>query len=202
MTLIQNGFYDIAWWLWAYSFLGWAFECIYVMVHEGRVINRGFVKGPFCTIYGVGALLILLTLNFFAKNIILLFVMAVVVTSGLEYFVYILLDKLFHQRWWDYSDLRFHYKGILSLESSIAWGVLAVLLYKVIHPVLTDVLSWIPYQTGLRLLWIISVIYVVDFLLACMRAIRRSDSPKMIVLRVKTETLRRILIGFIRRKRH
>ncbi|MDO5695192.1 MAG: putative ABC transporter permease [Eubacteriales bacterium] len=197
---ISNGIYNIGWWFWAYSFLGWAFECIYVMIHEGRAINRGFVIGPFCTIYGVGALLILFILDFFSGSLPVLFIMAVVITSALEYIVYIILDKIFHQQWWDYSDLRFHYKGILSLESSIAWGVLSVLLYKLIHPLVQLGIRMIPHGIGKKLLIGITVLYVLDFLWACLKAIRRSESSRLIILRVKTETIRRILLSLFKRK--
>lgn len=74
-------------------------------------------------------MIIIVVLSPIKNNLILLFIFRVILTSALEYFVYILLDKLFHQKWWDYSDIRFNYKGILSLESSIAWGVFALTFY-------------------------------------------------------------------------
>ena len=197
--ILGYSLYEILWYFWIYSFLGWGFETIYSSIHEGRLINRGFVTGPSCPIYGVGAVIIVLVLNNFKQNIIVLFIAGVILTSLLEYIVYIIMDKIFNQKWWDYSDLRFNYKGILSLESSIAWGILAVLLIKLIHPLVNLFIGMFNYDMGKNFLLIIIVIFVIDFTNAVRKAVRKSESSQMVILRVKTETLRRILLSFIRK---
>ena len=200
-TLFGYEVYHLLMWFWIYSFLGWAFECTYVAIHEGRFINRGFAFTPFCPIYGSGALLIICTLQRFADNLVLLFIASVIVTSLLEFIVYVILDKIFHQQWWDYSDLKFHWRGILSLDSSLAWGVLGVVLVKVLQPIVNLGTNLIPRGIGMKVAIGITVVYLLDFIWGCIKAVRRSESSKMIVLRVKTETLRQILLNFLRRKK-
>ncbi len=192
--------YELIWFFWIYSFLGWTFESIYSSIHEGRLINRGYVTGPCCPIYGLGSLIILLVLNRFEDNIILLFIVGVILTSLLEYIVYIIMDKIFNQKWWDYSDLKFNYKGILSLESSIAWGILAVLLIKIIHPLVELFLRMFNHSLGIKFLIIILVIFILDFMNATIKAIRRSESSQMVILRVKTETIRHIIMNIFTKK--
>lgn len=198
-SIFGSTIYEIVWWFWIYSFLGWAFESIYSSIHEGRLLNRGYITGPFCTIYGVGAITIILLLSSFKNNIILLFIASIVVTSALEYVVYIIMDKLFSQKWWDYSDLKFNFKGILSLESSIAWGVLAVILMKILHPLISMFINIFSISVGIKILMVVTVIYLVDFIHTTVNTIKKSESPKVVILRVKTETLRRIIVGIFRR---
>lgn len=200
LNIFGYSLYELLLWFWIYSFLGWSFECIYAAIHEGRLINRGFVHSPFCIIYGFGALSIILLLSPIKSNIFLLFIVGVIVTSILEFLVYVLLDKIFHQRWWDYSDLKYNFKGILSLESSLAWGVLSVLLLKLLQPFIVYLLTFLPKWLGIDIILVVTIIYVVDFIISSTIAMKRSGSSKMTILKVKTVTLRKILVKFFRRK--
>ena len=91
-----------------YSFLGWIFECIHMALTTKEVVNRGFLFGPYCPIYGVGCLLILLTLYRYYNDPVVVFVFGVLITSAVEYYTSYLLEKIFHNKWWDYSYIRYH----------------------------------------------------------------------------------------------
>ncbi|WP_042275309.1 putative ABC transporter permease [[Clostridium] dakarense] len=116
-----------------YSFLGWIFESIYCSIGNKKIINRGFLNGPICPIYGFGALIIIFFLKNFQGNIILLFIFGALITSTLEYITGIILENLFNTTWWDYSKKRFNIKGRVCLKNSILFGVMSVVLIEVIH---------------------------------------------------------------------
>ena len=126
-----------------YSFLGWVLESVVRTVCERKIINTGFLIGPFCPIYGFGAIIMLLFLNTFENNSILLFFIAFVVLSLWEYLVGVLLEKFFSTKYWDYSDHKFNYKGRICLANSIAWGILGVLFIKYIHPFIENIIGYI-----------------------------------------------------------
>ena len=126
-----------------YSFLGWVLESVVRTVCERKIINTGFLIGPFCPIYGFGAIIMLLFLNTFENNSILLFFIAFVVLSLWEYLVGVLLEKVFSTKYWDYSNHKFNYKGRICLTNSIAWGILGVLFIKYIHPFIENIIGYI-----------------------------------------------------------
>lgn len=106
-------------------------------------MNRGFLNGPYCPIYGCGAILVI-SLVGWIDNFIVLFFVAMIVTSVLEYFTSWLLEVLFHAKWWDYSDFKYNIKGRVSLVGAVIFGALSVVLIKILHPFIagqTDSLS-------------------------------------------------------------
>ena len=107
-----------------YSFAGWVMESIFRSICEKKFINTGFLKGPFCPIYGIGAIIIYVFLSGFKDNIFLLFLMGFIVLSIWEYIVGVLLEKVFNTKYWDYSDHKFNFQGRVCLTNSIYWGFL------------------------------------------------------------------------------
>ena len=101
----------------AYSFLGWVCECIYCSIPAKKFINRGFLEGPYCPIYGCGAMLVIYLLTPFAAKPLLLFVAGILVTSALEYITSWLMEMFFHTKWWDYSTYPFNINGRICLIS-------------------------------------------------------------------------------------
>lgn len=133
------------WFLWfiIYSVIGWIYESILCSVGSRRLINRGFLNGPCCPIYGSGACLVVLTLGKI-KNPLLLFFAGAVLTCTLEYFTSYFMEKLFHARWWDYSKRRFNIRGRVCLIGAVVFGAFSVVLILFLHPVIikfTDSLS-------------------------------------------------------------
>ena len=117
-----------------YSFLGWVCETCFCSVAARRFINRGFLNGPFCPIYGTGAVLVLLLFTRYRDDLLALGVLSTVVTSIVEYVTSYLLEKLFHLQLWDYSARWANLNGRVCLRNSLLFGVMSVLMVRVIHP--------------------------------------------------------------------
>lgn len=123
-----------------YSFMGWCIEVVVVFANQKKFVNRGFLIGPCCPIYGFGYLLIYYFLRKYAKDLEVLFVMSCIVCSILEYLTSYLMEKIFKARWWDYSNRKFNLNGRVCLRNVIAFGILGCLMMKVINPFFLDVL--------------------------------------------------------------
>ena len=143
-----------------YSFLCWCLESAYKTIILKKLVNSGFLYGPFCPMYGIGALLMIL-IGKNSNNIIVIFLLAFVLFSVWEYIVAIILEKLFKTKYWDYSDLKFNIKGRVCLKNSIYWGILGVLLMFVIQPGIEYMTNLIP-ANALR---IINIVLCIGILL-------------------------------------
>ena len=139
MSLVEN------WFLWFlfYSVVGWVWETILCSVRERRFVNRGFLNGPYCPIYGWGACLDVLVLGSL-KQWWLIFILSVILTGVLEYATSYVMEKLFHARWWDYSNRKFNINGRVCLLGMFVFGVFSVLLLLFLHPVVSRVTELIP----------------------------------------------------------
>lgn len=159
-------FYYIISWFFIYSFLGWVWESAYVSIKSRKLVNRGFVNGPLCTIYGAGAVTIYLILRPLRENLALLYLGGVVVATALEYITGWIMETVFHTRWWDYSDKKFNLHGYISLASSLLWGVFSVLLFKLLQPFVSWITSLYPQSVGEVILTVIMILYGVDFVIS------------------------------------
>lgn len=111
-----------------YCFLGWIWESGYVSVLQGKWVNRGFMRGPFLPIYGSGAVIVLIFTLPFRTNAVAVFFMGMISATVLEYFTGVVMEKLFHVRYWDYSNQKLNLNGHICLTSSLAWGIFSVVL--------------------------------------------------------------------------
>ena len=145
-----------------YSVLGWIMESIIRSVIERKIINTGFLKGPVCPIYGIGAIIMLLFLERFQENIIALFFIAIVVLTTWEYLVGVLLEKMFNTKYWDYSHQKFNFQGRICLTNSLFWGVLGVVFVKYIHPFVQGLISKVDMNLLYYIIAITSLVMVVD----------------------------------------
>lgn len=141
-----------------YSFLGWVMESIFRSICERKIINTGFLRGPFCPIYGIGATIMFLFLEGFENKPILLFFISIIVLTIWEYVVGVFLETVFHTKYWDYSDHKINFQGRICLTNSICWGVLGLLFVKYIHPFVQEIMTKI--DTGL-LNYILAILLVV-----------------------------------------
>lgn len=126
-----------------YAFGGWAMEVIISLLQRRKLVNRGFLVGPICPIYGVGALLLSLAVSS-DESPLVIFCVAVVGSAVLEYSVSYIMEKLFRVRWWDYTDQPFNLNGRICAESVLAFGVIGVLILKIINPALLALYSSMP----------------------------------------------------------
>ncbi len=166
---MDNTFFHILTYFVIYSFLGWVLESIVRTICERKIINTGFLIGPFCPIYGFGAIIMILFLDGFKNNILFLFFISVIALTLWEYVVGLLLEKLFHTKYWDYSNHKFNYKGRICLTNSIAWGILGVLFIKYIHPFIIQILSYIDFKYVEIIACIISFILLVDAIISVIK---------------------------------
>ncbi len=166
--------YLLLWTFFAYAFLGWCTEVSFAALTSGRFVNRGFLNGPVCPIYGVGVVIVLFFLDPLRKNTFLLFVGSVLLTSLLEWLTGFVLEKIFHQRWWDYSNEPFNLGGYICLRFSIAWGLACLIVVDIIHPSILWLIRLIPHTLGIVLLAVFSAAMLVD-LAATVRTITRMN---------------------------
>ena len=131
-----------------YSIAGWCIEVIYHAVTTGKFINRGFLNGPVCPIYGCGATIVILALTPLQDNLLLLYAGSVILTSALEFITGFILEKIFHQRWWDYTDEHFNIMGYVCLRFSLMWGFGCVFVMKLIQPAVILTVEKIPELLG------------------------------------------------------
>ncbi|MEQ2041019.1 putative ABC transporter permease [Mediterraneibacter gnavus] len=147
-----------------YGFLGWCTEVIFAAFKQHRFVNRGFLNGPICPIYGVGVTLVIACLEAFQSNLLLLYISSVILVTVLEGVTGWAMDKLFHNKWWDYSKLPFNIGGYVCLLFSLIWGVACVFIMYFVHPLIHQVLSLIPHTAGIALIAILGIALLSDMI--------------------------------------
>ena len=172
LTVCGIDFYHLMNWLIIYSFFGWVWETCYVSVKSGKFVNRGFINGPLCTIYGFGAVSVYVILKPFSDNLLYLYLGGVVVATALEYVTAVLMESIFHTSWWDYSDNKFNFQGRICLGASLGWGAFTVILFKVLHPLVESIVILYPVYVGEIGICVIGVGYVVDIAFSAAAAFR------------------------------
>jgi uncharacterized membrane protein len=147
-----------------YSFLGWCTEVIFCSVNTGQFVNRGFLNGPICPIYGFGMIMLIFALENIADNVFLLFIGSGILCSAWELLAGWILKKVFHTSWWDYSDIPFNIGGYICLKFSLLWGLAGVVAIRVIHPLALRFVNAIPQNFNLWILAFCSLLIVGDTL--------------------------------------
>ena len=147
-----------------YGFLGWCTEVIFAAFKQHRFVNGGFLNGPICPIYGVGVTLVIACLEAFQSNLLLLYISSVILVTVLEGVTGWAMDKLFHNKWWDYSKLPFNIGGYVCLLFSLIWGVACVFIVYFVHPLIHQVLSLIPHTAGIALIAILGIALLSDMI--------------------------------------
>lgn len=146
----------------AYSFIGWAMEVVGKLITLRKFINRGFLIGPYCPIYGCGAILITFLLKRYIDDQITLFIMAILVCGILEYLTSYFMEKIYHARWWDYSQRRFNINGRVCLNTIIPFGLLGMFIMYVSNPFLIGKIEKLPDLALNILFWATLLIFIVD----------------------------------------
>ncbi len=162
-------------WLWyffAYAFLGWCAEVVFAALKNGRFVNRGFLNGPVCPIYGFGLVAVLWCLEPIRDNLLLLYLGSVVLTTVLELATGYLMEKLFHQRWWDYSKMPLNIGGYVCLLFSLVWGVACVLIVDVLHPAVARLTTLVPSPWHTVLPIVFAAVFLTDAAVSVGKAFR------------------------------
>lgn len=144
------------------SFVGYFLEVFWVFLGSKKLVNRGFLCGSVIPIYGVGAVLILFCLFRYYSDPIVVFVFGVIITSALEYFVSFVMEKIFHNKWWDYSNVPYNLNGRICLRNSFAFGVLALVIIYLVTPLLAMLFSLFSFKFWAILSLVLFCLIVID----------------------------------------
>ena len=175
--------YKVLWYFMIYSVLGWMIEVSFHAVTMGKVVNRGFLNGPLCPVYGCGVIMVLSVLNILGSlfgvetdlektSTLLLFFVGMIFATLIELIAGFLLDKLFHARWWDYRDRKFNLNGYICLGFSIIWGLAIAFVLRVVQPFFDRIIDMIPVLAGEIMLGIMYLIFAFDLVITVMTILK------------------------------
>lgn len=160
-----------------YSVCGWIMEVIYCSVLNTKankkltIINRGFLNGPYCPIYGFAAILMALTLTPLSQKPVLLFFVGIIVCNAVEYATSYIMEKLFNARWWDYSHEFLNINGRICFKHSVTWGFLSLIFIRYIHPPILGLFEGIDKNLIFALAIVFSIIFLYDVFIAVITTI-------------------------------
>ena len=160
---MPQNIYQALWIFIIYAFLGWCSEVAFAAVNKGKFVNRGFLNGPVCPIYGVGMLIVVLCLWNLRDRPLLLFLGSALLTTALEFVTGFVLERFFHDKWCDYLDMPFNIKGYVCLKFTILWGLAASFIIGAIHRFIYMLIEKTPFVLGVILLAVFSAAFIADF---------------------------------------
>lgn len=153
----------------AYSFIGWFIESAFKSYLQKKLVNSGFLIGPICPIYGIGAFILYITLYNFRDNLLLVFILGFFLLSVWEYIVGWFLEKIFNTKYWDYTGNFMNIKGRVCLFNSTAWGVLSVLFVKFWHPFIEEKINLIPENILIIVVSILTILVLSDIVISTIK---------------------------------
>ena len=161
---MPQNIYQALWIFIIYAFLGWCSEVAFAAVNKGKFVNRGFLNGPVYPIYGVGMLIVVLCLWSLRDRPLLLFLGSALLTTALEFVTGFVLERFFHDKWWDYSDMPFNIKGYVCLKFTVLWGLAASFIIGAVHRFVYMLIVKTPFVLGVILLAVFSAAFIADFI--------------------------------------
>lgn len=170
--------YTVIQWLfffYFYCFVGWCIESTHVSIRTRKLTNRGFMRGPFLPLYGSGAIMMLVVSMPFQDSIVLTYLAGCVGATILEYITGVTMEALFKVRYWDYSNQKFNFQGHICLGTTLAWGVLTILMTEVVHVPVEKLMLSIPGKTLTVVTIVLTIVIAVDFALSFKAAIDLRD---------------------------
>ena len=168
-------------WFIIYSFIGWVYESVLCSILNKRIVNRGFLDGPICPIYGCGALIVIWAFYGRLDNILAIFILSAILTCFLEYITSYIMEQLFHTRWWNYSNRKFNINGRVCLEGMIIFGTFCTFLIKIIHPCFSKIINgYLNDNFMIVVSYVMIVIFAIDLTLTIIHIIRMNDRLKLI----------------------
>lgn len=171
----NNTIYELILYFFIYSLIGWLAEVCYAYKVRGFFVNRGFLYGPLCPIYGTGIILAIISLDRFSNNLILLYFLATILVSLIEYITGFILEKFFNSRWWDYTDNAFNIKGRICLSFSLLWGIAVVFIIKVVHPLISSLVNLVPDIVVAPAAYLILIYFLTDVFFTLSSLIRLNN---------------------------
>lgn len=197
--------YKICYWFFffmIYSFIGYLTEITCCSINNKKlVINRGFCLGPYLPIYGSSSVIMNIFLAKYSKDIITLFVMSAFVCTLMEYMTSLILEKIFHARWWDYTEKKFNLSGRVCLENSCLFGLGGVTIVSILHPFLDELVSMIPDNILIIISIILFVIFMIDVIITVITMCQvKIASTKFMAKDATEEISRKVRNEIIRNK--
>ncbi len=180
----------------AYSILGWLIEVVVKSIEYKRFIDRGFLVGPYCPIYGVGGVLATLLLQKYSDDIVALFFFGIIIFSILEYYTSFFMEKLFHARWWDYSKNKYNINGRICLNTMIPFGLLGIVVVKFVNPIFFKMLESINDKYFDIIFIITFVLFIVDVTFSC-NILNGVGKENKLVEKDNTEEVKKIVLDKI-----
>lgn len=185
--------YSVADWIllfFIYGFFGWIFETAYVSIRNRKFVNRGFLRGPILPIYASGAIIMLFASIPFEGNLVATYFAGMVAATLLELVVGLAMESIFKVKYWDYSNQKFQFKGVICLSSSIAWGFLTLFLTEVIHKPIERAMFQIPQIVEVVLVVVLGTVFLADTIASVKAALDlRKMLEKMTVMRKELEEM-------------
>lgn len=172
-----------------YSILGWALESTYMSFCNHKLTNRGFGKGPFCPIYGFGGVLGYLILSPLRGKLVKLYFLGAILATTFEYLVGIGMIRFLGELWWDYNNKPFNYRGIICLESTVAWGFYAIGIVQFVHDAMYHIIDRVQIQVGIRLIQVILAIVAVDYVVQLIKVFHIDVRSKGEALKERCQAL-------------
>lgn len=164
IDFLNNTLFELFFYFFWWSVFGWFLEVVVRTLETGGFENRGFLNGPFCPIYGFGVIMITHLLAPLKDNFLILYILSSLICTTFELSIGLLMEKLFHAKWWDYSEEKFNYKGFICLRIALLWGVGSVLVICVVQPLIEKTVSYIPYTFGNIFAGVIFFLIVIDII--------------------------------------
>ncbi len=164
-------------WFFLYGFIGWGVEVVYAAIKTHKLVNRGFLCGPICPIYGFGMVGLVYSVSLIpmpdsgSMSAVAIFFIGMFLTTAIELVGGWALFKIYHIRWWDYSEMKFNLGGYICPQFSLLWGLGSVLMIKVVHPLLARGSNPMPFKVMLILDIVLFVLFAVDVAVSTAAAI-------------------------------
>src|SRR6056297_3500600 len=182
-----------------YSFLGWVLEVLYKLIIKRELLNPGFFQGPILPIYGVSVFIILAVFTYSPWGMAVNILLTVFLVTGLEYLVALFCEKVIGTKFWDYSNMKFDYKGRISLEFSFIWGFLIAIFVLWLHPLLRNYIIKIPITYQLFLVLFLLMLFIFDFILTTIELFNlRKVIKKLEKMTQLDDELRKYFVNFKR----
>lgn len=179
-----------------YSIIGWILEILFSLVELKKIVNRGFLLGPYCPIYGAGCLLLVILLSKYANDPLVLFALSILICSILEYLTSWIMEKIFKLRWWDYSNMKFNINGRICLETMVPFGIIGVIVVKYVNPFLLNILKIPSFHTLSIIAITVMCLFFVDVLIS-FNVILNLKSVTKNITKDSTEEIKKAVHKFI-----
>ena len=162
--MFTHNLYELLWIFIIYAILGWCMEVVNEAFISKKFVNRGFLNGPYCPIYGFGIVAVVELLQPYKENILILFLGSIVLTTILEFITGYILEKVFHRKWWDYDNEPINLGGYICIRTSLIWGLACVFIIAILQPRIIGFISIVPLGMGHIILIAMIVILLIDFI--------------------------------------